>query len=422
MSRISDLSRTNQLVDQIAADLKPGLEQARSLLNDLAVDMRIVFNETNLHLIPFEALQSRFQLWLEHVDGLVKWIRFQTRREKLESLGMQGLIQKLVAGSLEPDAAVDSFQFAYYERLMRMIVGACPALAGFSGRTHERLIASFKDCDLQRIALARQEVALAHYAKIPQDRSGIGEVGIIQREIEKKRRHLPIRQLLKKAGNAIQLIKPVFMMSPVSIAQFLEPGQLSFDLLLIDEASQINPVDALGAMARCRQVVVVGDDKQLPPTRFFDKVLADEDGIADDSLSTSDIESILGLCSARGMPQRMLRWHYRSHHHSLIAVSNREFYNNRLYVIPSASEVSEDQGLRFRHVPEGVFDRGGSATNRIEAAAVARAAMEHARTSPDKSLGVGAFSVSQRDAIIDELERLRRQDVSCEAFFCAGWL
>jgi very-short-patch-repair endonuclease len=192
-------------------------------------------------------------------------------------------------------------------------------------------------------------------------------------------------------------------------------------LLLIDEASQVNPVDALGAIARARQIVVVGDDKQLPPTNFFNKVLADsEDDHEDENFSPSDVESILGLCSAQGMPSRMLRWHYRSKHESLIAVSNREFYSNRLYIVPSAAKSSTELGLFFRHVPEGVFDRGGSTTNRIEAAAVARAVMDHARHSPKQTLGVGAFSVAQRDAILDELEQLRRHENACEEFFAPG--
>lgn len=418
MARMCDMSETKRWVKQIAADLKPAMQEAQSIVQDMGLNLQVAFDNPNLHAIPLEELKARCQLWYESTEALTKWIHFHARREKLVALGLGGLIKKLIDGSISADAAVDHFHMAYYEQVMREVVRVCPALREFDGQSHDRLVASFRDYDLQRIALARHEVALAHHSKIPQDRMGIGEVGIIQREIEKKRKHLPVRQLLKQAGNAIQAIKPVFMMSPISVAQFLEPGQLSFDLLLIDEASQVTPVDALGAIARTRQIVVVGDDKQLPPTHFFDKVLADDDGDPEnDTFSAADVESILGLCSARGMSQRMLRWHYRSHHHSLIAVSNREFYGNRLYVVPSAVKSSEDQGLHFHHVAEGIFDRGGSATNRIEAAAVARAVMEHARHCPDKNLGIGAFSVKQRDAILDELERLRRQDTSCEAFF-----
>ncbi len=272
----------------------------------------------------------------------------------------------------------------------------------------------------QRIEMARGEVATAHYDAIPRNAVG-GEMAVLRREFEKKRKHKPIRQLIKEAGTAILAIKPVFMMSPISVAQFLEPGSVTFDLLLIDEASQVSPVDALGAMARAAQVVVVGDDKQLPPTRFFSKMLDDDEARSDgDGLNASDLESILGLCVAQGMSQRMLRWHYRSRHHSLIAVSNREFYDSRLFVVPSPTTITAMHGLHFRLVKDGVFDRGNSATNRVEARAVAEAVVDHARRYPRQSLGVGAFSVSQRDAIRDELEVLQREQPELAPFFSSG--
>ena len=146
-------------------------------------------------------------------------------------------------------------------------------------------------------------------------------------------------------------------------------------------------------MARAKQVVVVGDDKQLPPTRFFSKML-DEGAAADDpegDLNAGDLESILGLCVAQGMSQRMLRWHYRSRHHSLIAVSNREFYENHLYVVPSPTTITAMHGLHFRFVQGGVFDRGKTATNRVEAGEIADAVIEHAKRSPKKSLGRGCL-------------------------------
>src|SRR5262249_39236749 len=158
--------------------------------------------------------------------------------------------------------------------------------------------------------------------------------------------------------------------------QFVEPGALEFDLVVMDEASQIRPVEALGAVARGRQVVVVGDDKQLPPTSFFDRVAAEEaEPIDEVDFQVADVESILGLCTAQGIPDRMLRWHYRSQHESLIAVSNLEFYK-RLFIVPSAE--SDDLGLCLRRV-NGVYDRGQTATNRVEAREVARAVIEHAR-------------------------------------------
>ena len=163
---------------------------------------------------------------------------------------------------------------------------------------------------------------------------------------------------------------------------------------------------------------MVGDERQLPPTKFFSKMTSaepDEDG--DDDTQVSDIESILGLFTARGLPQRMLRWHYRSRHQSLIAVSNSQFYENKLFIVPSPYTQEAGMGLQFHHIANGVFDSGNTGTNAEEAKVIAAAIIDHARNAPQHSLGVATFSVKQRRAIQDELELLRRQHPDVEPFF-----
>jgi very-short-patch-repair endonuclease len=272
----------------------------------------------------------------------------------------------------------------------------------------------FRELDRLVIEHNRARLAHAHWRGVPTHEAG-GQLGVVKREIQKKRRHLPIRQLVRKAGDAIQAIKPVFMMSPLSIANFLEPGALDFDLVVFDEASQVRPVEALGAIARGKQVVVVGDGKQLPPTSFFDRLAGAEE--ADEESLTADLESVLGLFSAQGAPERMLRWHYRSRHESLITVSNHEFYEDRLVVFPSPDQGREEAGLLYHYLPDTVYDRGGTRSNVEEAKAVAQAVMDHARTRPGRTLGVAAFSTAQAQAVEDQLEILRRADPSCEGFF-----
>jgi very-short-patch-repair endonuclease len=209
------------------------------------------------------------------------------------------------------------------------------------------------------------------------------------------------------------------MMSPMSVAKYLPPNSVEFDLVVFDEASQVKPVDAFGSIARGSQTVVVGDSKQLPPTSFFDASREGDEEVYD---SVGDMESILSLFLAQGTPERMLRWHYRSEHDSLIAVSNNEFYENRLVVFPSPGISPYARGLNFHHLPTNHYDRGGTRTNVGEAKDIAVAVMKHARELPDLSLGVVAFSVAQRDAIEVQLEILRRADSSCEAFFGSGRL
>ncbi|HEY2159247.1 MAG TPA: DUF3320 domain-containing protein, partial [Isosphaeraceae bacterium] len=387
----------------------------------IELDVTDAFGQDSPSRAAIRDLLSRLLRWRDEPEGLSKWIGYEMRRRSLALAGLAPLVAGLHEGLIPADAAVDQLRVSYYQALIRDMLRRHAGLAGFDGQSHGRWVEEFRALDRARLETARDEVAAVHHDAIPHAATG-GEMAVIRREIEKKRRHKPIRVLLKEAGTAALAIKPVFLMSPISVAQYLEPGGVTFDLLLIDEASQVSPVDALGAMARARQVVVVGDDKQLPPTRFFSKML-DEGAVAGDAdgdLDAGDLESVLGLCVAQGVPQRMLRWHYRSRHHSLIAVSNREFYENRLYVVPSPTTITAMHGLHFRHVLDGVFDRGNTATNRVEARAVAEAVVEHARRHPKKSLGVGCFSVAQRDAIRDELELLQRGNPDLAGFFSPG--
>jgi len=211
-------------------------------------------------------------------------------------------------------------------------------------------------------------------------------------------------------------LRAVFMMSPMSIAQFLVPGALTFDLVVFDEASQVKPEDALGSIARGSQLVVVGDPKQLPPTTFFSRMLGSDDDDEGYTEDITDYESILDKCSV-SCNSRRLKMHYRSRHESLIQFSNHEFYDDSLVLFPSPDNSKDECGVRFNYVPGGIYDRGRSRKNGVEAEAVARAVMKHARECPHLKLGVGTFGLAQKEAIEDAIEVLRREDASCENFF-----
>ena len=444
-------------VDAARAALARHIDELAALLQ---LDPARAFGTASPGAASLNDLSDRLSAWQHDPEGLDVWRGYRVQERRALAAGLGDVVTRLASGALKPEAAQDVLDHLYYDALIRDFRRRAPVLAAFDGEVHDGRIAAFRAADLKRIDLAQLEAALAHYRAVPRESGGIGPLGIVRREMEKKARHLPIRRLMQEAGAAVQAIKPVFMMSPLSVAQFLPPGALAFDLLVVDEASQVEPVDALGAIARCRQIVVVGDQKQLPPTRFFARAL--DSGAADDDnggSSTADLESVLGLCAAKGLPSTMLRWHYRSRHQSLIAVSNKQFYDSRLFIVPSphisrssaASVIPSAardpgaapgslaalgmtdssfangtvgevpaRGLVFRYLPHSVYDRGGARDNRIEARAVAEAVIARARAAPDKSLGVGTFSIAQRRAVLDELELLRRQHADLEPFFARG--
>ena len=409
--------RLGELLDAVDADLK-------AICAGVALAAYDAFGTASIDTVLFSHLRARCASWLDGIETLPKWIAYRIQTERLRALGLGEFVNRLADERLETAAATDAFDMAHYEAALRVIAAGDPEILAFDGHMHARKVDEFKQLDLLRIDLARLEVAASHHSGLP-PRQGVGAIGVLRTEIAKQRRLLPVRQLVKRAGAAMQAIKPVFMMSPLSVAQFLEPGAITFDMLVIDEASQVRPIEALGAIGRCRQLVVVGDERQLPPTAFFSKLARNEEEEQDEDDAGSRValvESILGLCSACGVPERMLRWHYRSKHESLIAVSNREFYDNQLYIVPSPDTKSSTMGLRFHHLPQGTFDVGGARNNRVEARAVAAAVMSHARSSPDLSLGVVAFSAAQRRVIVDELELLRRQSEKTEEFFTSEHL
>ncbi|CRG51715.1 DUF3320 domain-containing protein [Yersinia wautersii] len=393
-----------------------GIEQ---ISHELQAKPEILFRAPSFAHLNIQDVYNTLNLWLINSEQLSKWVAYQHRAATAQNSGLSALVDRLSSGQISLAEALPTMERAYYETILAHMVEQDPELARFDGELHSRLTANFSRLDLERIKAASIEVVRAHHRRIPSKEGGAGPVGILRGEMARKRGHMPIRQLMQKAGSAIQALKPVMMMSPLSVAQFLVPGRQTFDLLVMDEASQIQPVDAIGAIARCKQVVIVGDERQLPPTTFFAKMTESSTDEDDDTTQVSDIESILGLFVARGLPQRMLRWHYRSRHQSLIAVSNNQFYENKLFIVPSPYTQEAGMGLQFYHVPEGVFASGGAGTNTIEAKQVAKAILQHAQNNPELSLGVATFSVSQRKAIQDELEVLRRLNPGTENFFCS---
>jgi hypothetical protein len=359
----------------------------------------------------FAAGADRLSAMAADPDGLAAWLGWA--RAASDS-ALAPLVDALASGQLTPDHASAAFDRAVALAVWKAACRKNPELATFDQAAHTQTATEFRTLDTARLDLARAEAAHAHAARQPDG----PELAIVRGEIAKRRGHMPIRRLMTSAAGAIAALKPVLMMSPLSVAQYLDPDAMRFDLLVIDEASQIEPVDAIGAIARAQQIIVVGDDRQMPPTAFFKTMTSEDDEAPPPEMARAkDVESILSLCNARGVPTEMLRWHYRSRHQSLIKVSNDAFYEGRLLVIPSPRARTPELGLNLVRVEGGVFDTGGEGTNAVEARAIAEAAIAHARERPKDTLGIAAFSVSQRDAILDAVEALRRENPDTEAFF-----
>jgi very-short-patch-repair endonuclease/DNA polymerase III delta prime subunit len=405
----------------------------RQVLGLLELDETARFGTAGpLLLQPYAEQLKVLRDWQAHLTGWPEIVSYNDLVGRGEAAGLKAYVQ---AADSWPEAGLylePTFEKNWLEALLDVAYRERKPLNLFQRESHEQVINQFRRLDKQILVHNRAKLTLLNARKVSQvwqtaDKPWTVQLRVLKREMEKKTRHIAIRKLLKTAGPVIQNIKPVFMMSPLSVAAYLTPGELKFDLVIFDEASQVRPADAFGAILRGNQLVVAGDDRQLPPTSFFERLtqddtLAEDEDEYDEELAASnasgDFESILKLFKSVSKP-RLLRWHYRSRHESLIAVSNSEFYENKLIIFPSPDQGRLEYGLVYHHLPQAVYDRSKSRTNLLEARTVAQAVMDHARQRPDLTLGVGTFSMAQREAITEQLEMLRRADGSCEGFFTA---
>ncbi|MGV9562975.1 DUF3320 domain-containing protein [Streptomyces sp. NPDC003480] len=284
----------------------------------------------------------------------------------------------------------------------------------------DQLVERFQRADQDLVAAAHAEVIAACNSRRPR-RTSVGQAAVIRREAEKQRRHMPVRHLLKQTGDVVRLVKPCFMMSPLTVSQFLPPD-FEFDVVIFDEASQVLPQDAVNSVYRGKALIVAGDQKQLPPTSFFTAAGDSDDGDEWDEDATDGFESILDMCKASGVLRGLpLRWHYRSRHENLIAFSNHDFYDNSMVTFPGALEQGPDIGVEFIKA-DGVYDRGGSSDNPLEAAKVAQRVIHHFDTRPEHTLGVVALSKAQAEAIEEAVQKARAARPDLDHHFTEGRL
>jgi len=414
VSDLPDEAKVQSLAETLEEKREELRAGTKAFTEEIELDEEIRLDGESLSAQPYAVQEEIFERCREEAPRIQEIVTYNQLTKDLDEEGLSPIAEAVQDWQEAPSHLADAFDRAYYNALLERALDERPALERFSGAQHEKVAERFRQLDEASLEHNRHELALKHYERMP-SKKGVGQMGILLHEMGKKSRHMPIRRLMERAGNAIQAIKPVFMMSPMSVPKYLPPESVDFDLVVFDEASQVRPVDAFGSILRGDQAVVVGDNKQLPPTSFFESSIdTSGDGY---ERRAGDQESILDLFRSRGAPEQMLKFHYRSRHESLIAVSNKEFYDNDLNVFPSPDAEQEEIGLFFNHLPDTTYDRGGSRKNKGEAEVVADRVMEHARQRPDMSLGVATFSSAQQEAIRDRLEYERRQDPSCEDFF-----
>lgn len=430
---------------ELTSDVAQGLQLRTSLADNLSqgMDTFLVLHKEKLsnYIIAFKELSEinnqlmaragfkpdTYDNWIDDniivsqrilasIDLLRDWCNWNRITQEAQMAGLEHFVSYIE--SKEVPQIIGAFDKAIYKSIINYIVDTEPFLANFSGKLFEDKIRKFKELTLNFEKLTREELFAKLAANIPsfvKEASQSSEVGFLQRNIRNNGRGISIRKLFDTIPTLLTRMNPCMLMSPMSVAQYIDADTLNFDLVIFDEASQMPTCEAVGAIARGKSLIVVGDPKQMPPTSFFSTNSVDED-----NLDKEDLESILDDCLALSMPSKHLLWHYRSKHESLIAFSNSQYYENKLLTFPSPDDIKSKVTYQFI---AGFYDKGKSRQNRAEAEAVVREIV-HRLTDKElskRSIGVVTFSSVQQTLIEDLLteEFAKNSYLECVALDCA---
>jgi len=373
--------------------------------------------ETCLTGLSLSALLTKLTGCLRCIHHQPRWVDYLEAKEACGELGLGDFITAVETADLTEDLT-RSFLKGFYHLWLGAVCDRLSAVRRFRRNTQEQRIEKFTELDDLQLQIAQMRIRETLIDGLPASHRllrATDEVSVLERELAKRRNHMPLRKLFSMIPNLLMKLKPCLMMSPLSVSYFLETEAYHFDLVIFDEASQIFPEDAIGAIFRGAQVIIAGDSKQLPPTNFFAATAGSGDGDYDgeDSAEAPVADSILEEAAAV-LPNRTLRWHYRSKHEELIAFSNYQIYESGLITFPGSCQSAPDMGVEYIYLPDGVYDRSGRKNNVREAEECVRLVFEHIDKYPDRSLGIIAFSESQQTtidtAITDYLERHPRYE------------
>lgn len=399
-----NLSKSNDAVD-IINTYKDAVENMSKINTEYGTKLPNKIDGGNI-----SSISEKISLWNSNIPLFKEWASIYEYIEIIKSLGFTASIDKLY--SIEEKVNIkDVFMKGLYSSLAQLYIGQSTHLNKFFGNITSEKILEYNNLLDEYEKLSQDEVRRKLLSNVPSvvncSDEEAREIANIKRAIQSKGRGISIRQIFQENSNVIKKLTPCLLMSPLSVAQYIDLSFPKFDLVIFDEASQIQTGVAIGAMSRANDCIIVGDPNQMPPTSFFSSSSIDENNI-----QVEDLESLLEDCLAVNMPEIHLKCHYRSQSESLIAFSNRLYYGNNMTTFPSPYDINSKVSLRMVN---GVYDRGVSRTNKEEAEAIVQEIVSRVKSNPNDSIGVVTFNQSQQNLIDDLLQKELNKDKELEA-------
>lgn len=340
----------------------------------------------------------------DNLDLMPSWCRYNKIINDCKDNGLDFVIEPLRSGQITGTDILRSFRKSVYGYFISQEISLDKRLSEFSGKTLEERMEKLKLLTDTYENLTRNRIYCSLVNMLPRsDEEGAHNLEMVTlvRADKTNMKGNTLRKLFTQIPTLVKAACPCMLMSPVSVTQFLDPDNDKFDLVVFDEASQMPTCEAIGAIARAKEVIVVGDPKQLPPTKFFNADYRDEE-----NPELEDLESILDDCLSLGMPEKHLLWHYRSKDESLIAFSNAMYYENKLMTFPSPGTKSSKVTLKY---VDGVYERGGSKRNKKEAETLVNDVVTRLKNG-ETSIGIITFNTAQQNFIEDLLQDAIRKN------------
>ncbi len=351
---------------------------------------------STLESVELPVFSDYVSAMIADTDGLEKWMKYQRTRSQLEQYKMSWFVESLQEYGIETNFT-EVFVWSYLNSVLAEIYKEDEVLRNFNIADYERYVSEFRVLERGVFEANQYRVLSKVYPDIKSAMTYGGQAErTLLNESQKIKRHIPIRKLVQENASHLLTYKPCWMMSPLTLSSYIPFGAIEFDVVIFDEASQMRIENALGSISRAKQVIVIGDEYQLPPTSFFD-TSADEEEEEGENIG---YESILqAAITVLPGADKYLTYHYRSKHSDLIAFSNAYIYKN-LTIFPSPYDY---EAVKFDYVEKGIYDSGKTRQNAIEAERVAELCVKHIESS-SSSLGVIAFSKAQEEAIRDAIK------------------
>ena len=412
-----DLNQTKATIAKYLHKIIDFYSSFNKLQTDSVVNLNNQFETDNLNSIGISEIKLFLDNLLNDIDGYLDYINYNIILDKINEFKLNSFLLDIERNKFDENKVEQYFKLfilstcidEFWDNKKYMFIESLSEfgdkLKQFRTLDKDYLVSNRYILKNRLLSRSILDIVDKQYRQ-ERNRLAGQKVGfdLIKNETSKQSRHIPLRSLFQKAGEEVLFFKPCFMMSPQSVSQFLPKDNFSFDIIVIDEASQIKPERCLASLIRGKQLVVVGDSKQLPPTFDMTKSLEDEEIINEDSSIEFEEEeegieeSILELVNGTVKNNYMLTWHYRSKDPSLINFSNKKFYNEDLVVFPSPV-LNSDFGITHYYLEDAIYKNN---RNELEAETIVNKLVELLSANSNDSIGVVAVNQKQSN-LIDEL-------------------